>query len=372
VNSPEIGQPTLRVNYGSSSLRLNSVSIRCLGPGLADLLARAKQPADLLRSIFRVTVVLDPPAKNDDLPSVSGRYAFGEDEIHFVPTFPFERDVRYRARFDPSGLEKYPTVEPATLDFAIPSEDRALEQTSVTEVFPSGGVLPENLLRFYVHFSNSMQRGRALEQISLLDSFGHPVADAVYRAPAELWDCTMRRLTVLLDPGRLKRWVGPNLALGPPLKAGQRYILEISRGMNDQYGRPLREPYRKHFFAGEPVREPIALKDWQIHCPATGSRQPLALTFLLPLDRALALDAIRIESEHGSAVQGHAEVDQCETRWNLKPASPWTPGIYHVRVNSRLEDVCGNTPTGAFERPLGEGPQSVTAPERSSLVFRLT
>jgi hypothetical protein len=330
------------------------------------------QRADLLRSIFRVSVVQEPSAESEHLPDVSGRYVFLEEEIHFVPAFPFERDVRYRATFDLSGLASCAAEEPVTLDFAIPSEVECTPPAAVTEVYPSGDVLPENLLRFYVHFSSSMQRGRALEQISLLDSDGQPLTDALYRPPVELWDRTMRRLTVLLDPGRLKRWVGPNAALGPPLKAGQQYILEVGSGMIDQHGRPLGQPYRKHFLAGNPVREPIAVKDWRLHRPATGSQQALALTFSRPLDRALALEAIRIESEDGSVIEGQVAVDRCETRWHLTPASPWRAGVYRVRVDSRMEDVCGNTPASAFDRPIRKGLDAVTEPERSSFVFRLT
>src|SRR5580658_3030889 len=103
-----------------------------------------------------------------------------------------------------------------------------------------------------------MQRGRALKEISLLDSDGRPVSDALYRPPVELWDRAMRHLTVLLDPGRLKRWVGPNVELGPPLKEGQQFTLEIGSGMIDQYGRPLRERFQKHFFVGDPVREQVS------------------------------------------------------------------------------------------------------------------
>ena len=96
-----------------------------------------------------------------------------------------------------------------TLEFSLPREQNALA-TEVNHIFPSGGCLPENLLRFYVCFSNSMQRGRVRSKISLLGPDGEPAPDALYRAPVELWDRSMRRLTILLDPGRLKRGVGPN------------------------------------------------------------------------------------------------------------------------------------------------------------------
>jgi len=144
---------------------------------------------------------------------VSGRYRLYDDELLFIPTFPFDSDVKYRVIFDarPLGflLAEEPAEEPMTLEFVIPSDQKAPAITEVTHIFPSCDRLPENLLRFYVCFSNSMQRGWAMDKISLLDCEQQPVADALYRPPVELWDKTMRRLTVLLDPGRLKRGVGP-------------------------------------------------------------------------------------------------------------------------------------------------------------------
>jgi hypothetical protein len=371
VSSLSTRKPALRVNSDGASQGPGSVSVYCLGPEFFSLLAGAAHPLDLLKSVFRVTVARETSADDDRLPNVSGRYLFLEDEIQFVPTFPYERDLKYRASFDLSSLESCPTEKPATIEFAIPSEPPAVALPVVAQIFPSCDVLPENLLRFYVHFSHSMQRGRALDEISLLDSGGRPLADALYRPPVELWDRALQRLTVLLDPGRLKRRMGPNLALGPPLKAGRHYILEIGSGMIDLHGRPLHEPFRKRFLAADPVRVPIPVKDWQLHRPATRSREALTLTFSSPLDRALLFETIRIESEDGSLIEGQLAVDECETRWSLTPASPWMAGVYRVRVNSHLEDVCGNTPTGAFDRPVRGNPDTITEPARSSFTFRL-
>src|SRR6516225_12477865 len=191
----------------------------------------------------------------------------------------------------------------------VTCQQKAVELTEeVTHIFPSWNLLPENLLRFYVCFSNSMQRGGAPCEISLLDSKGQPVADALYRPPVELWDRTMRRLTVLLDPGRLKRWVGPSVELGPPLKAGQTYTLEIGSGMIDLNGRPLRERFRKHFLVSDPVREGISIASWELLPPMTGSRQPLRLLFEAPLDWALLSQTITVESADGSVVAGQIVV----------------------------------------------------------------
>jgi hypothetical protein len=371
MNSPATCQPTLRVNSDRAGQGPGSVSVCCLGPDLAGFLASSPRLADLLKSIFKVTVAQEPLSGDGSLPDVSGRYLLLEDKVQFIPHFPFERDVKYHASFDLQRLGALFRADSLNLEFLIPTEHSAPALTEVTHIFPSCDFLPENLLRFYVCFSNSMQRGRVLEEVSLLDSDGQPVTDALYRPPVELWDKTMRHLTVLLDPGRLKLWVGPNIALGPPLKLGQEYILEIGSEMIDLYGRPLRECFRKHFVVGDAVREPISVEHWEILPPMTGTRQALVLTFAGPLDWALLLQTITIESADGLEIDGRVAVGRSERQWSFTPRLPWIFGGYRIRVGSSLEDVCGNTIRGAFDRPLRKGPNLVTEINGSSLTFQV-
>ena len=363
-------QPRLQVSSDRSP-HGPSVSVCFLAPDLIAFLRSCSRADELLRSVFRVTVAQAPSPEGHGLPDVSGRYLLFEDEVEFVPHFPFDRDVKYRASFHPQALGAPLAAQSLNLEFLIPSAQKAPELTEVTDIFPSCDLLPENLLRFYVCFSNSMQRGRALKEISLLDSDGQPAVDALYRPPVELWDRSMRHLTVLLDPGRLKRWVGPNVQLGPPLKMGRRYTLEIGAGINDVYGRPLRERFRKHFIVGDPVRKHISVKDWKVLTPVAGSRRALVLRFTSPLDWALLLQTIRIESADGFVVEGRVVVGQHERRWRFTPTSPWISGVYHIRVGSSLEDVCGNSVTGAFDRPLRKDPSLEAKIDGRSLSFRL-
>lgn len=370
MTSPVMSQPALRVNSGASPDERGSVSACCLAPDLVAVLASSGQPADLLKSVFRV-LVAEATSVDVRLPDVAGRYLVYDDEVRFIPTFPFDSRVKYRVIFDARPVGFGLATEPAVLEFQIPSNQKEAAFTEVTHIFPSCDLLPENLLRFHVCFSNSMQRGRALEEISLLDSGEQPVADALYRPPVELWDRTMRRLTVLLDPGRLKRWVGPNIELGPPLKSGQTYALEIGAGMLDLHGRTLRERFRKPFLVTDPVRERLSVESWDVLPPAKGSRQALVLLFKSPMDWALLLQTITVVSAGGTVIAGQVLVDEYEKRWNFTPTSPWNAGMYQISVGSSLEDVCGNSITGAFDRPIRENARSEPRASSSSLAFRL-
>jgi hypothetical protein len=364
-------KPTLQVNFGLSHSGPGSVSVRCPGPDVLALFEGESRSSDLLKSVFRVVVVQAPSSGQDNFPAVSGHYRMFEDEIEFVPHFPFERDVKYLATFDSRLLDPFGTEESLTLEFTVPSVQKVSAPTEVSHILPSFDLLPENLLRFYVCFSNPMQRGRALEEIALFDSEGKPVDDALYRAPVELWDRTMRRLTVLLDPGRLKRWVGPNVELGPPLKAGGRYTLEIGAGMTDAHGRVIGVPFRKHFTVGDAVREPISLDSWKIEPPVSGTFEQLALIFPSPVDWALLFHAIKIQTADRQAVNGKIAVDQSETRWTFTPTSPWKAGPYSAHVESTLEDICGNSLIAAFDTPLRSGPNPMRHRTKPTLTFQV-
>jgi hypothetical protein len=301
--------------------------------------------------MLRVRVIGAAAPGGDELPDVVGRHQVLEHAVRFIPHFPFESGVRFRATFDPRQLGRGGFSEVLTLEFSLPKETTSAH-THVRHVFPSSESLPANLLRFYVSFSNPMQRGLAEGHIKLLGPDGRPAPDVLYRPPVELWDGRMMYLTILLDPGRLKRGLGPNRALGPPLKAGERYTLAIGPGIVDVNGRPLREGFNKSFRVTEAVREPIAVEQWRIEPPAANSHQPLELGFERPLDWALLLHKIVIASEGGQPLEGRITIEQRERRWTFVPESPWAAGMYCVRVASGLEDVCGNSLTGAFDRPI--------------------
>jgi hypothetical protein len=370
VNAQLANQPSLIVDDDSREPALGGVGVCGLDLDSMQSLGRYLQAGGLLRSILRVRVVRTGAPTGDDLPDVFGRYHVLEDRVRFIPHFPFERSVSYRAIFDPRPLGRFGFSEVLTLEFSLPREQNG-SLPEVNRIFPSSDDLPENLLRFYICFSNPMQRGRVETEISLLGPDGEPAPDVLYRAPVELWDRSMRYLTILLDPGRLKRGVGPNRELGPPLKTDQVYSLAVGAGMTDISGGRLPATVYKRFRVTDAVREPIAVEQWKIMPPETNSRQPLVLIFPRPLDWALLSQTITIVSADKQSIEGRIVIDECERRWSFTPTSPWSAGAYHVGVASSLEDVCGNNVIAAFDRPLRLGSDLAYEVATRSISFRL-
>ena len=339
------------------------VSASGLGPGLA------AHFSGRLQSLLRVKV--DQPGEPDQegLPTLSGDYLVLGDEVRFTPHFPFERGLSFRAILDLRVLRQLDAVETVTRDFSFPTLEKPHEPSEVIKVYPSNQVLPENLLRFYVRFSTAMRRGCVEDNVEILGPDDRPVPDVLYRAPVELWDRSMTCLTILLDPGRLKRGVGPNQLLGPPLIAGQNYTLKIGVGMIDVYRRPLRDVFLKRFIASEATRAPVELEAWNVRSPAVASHEPVELMFPGPLDWAQLRHGIAVTSCVGKPIGGCVDIDRDERRWCFTPDAPWPAGLYRISVSPTLEDVAGNTPTRPFDGPLRPEGKLVAETARRCITF---
>src|SRR5688572_21798542 len=104
-----------------------------------------------------------------------GTYSIEKEVVRFQPRFPLVSGVRYRAVFRPSLLPgPRADVKDIRADFEL-SKTKVAESTMVSHVFPSRSEVPENLLKFYVHFSAPMNRGEAYRNLRLLDDTGKAV-----------------------------------------------------------------------------------------------------------------------------------------------------------------------------------------------------
>ena len=341
--------PILLFHADSTDPAYGSVDLRDLGADVIGQLRHADTSVAQWQKAFPVFVNDTDRPESDAFPPVLGRYELLPDGVRFTPRYPPTKGLKYRASADLSTLlGDLEHSAPSALVFSLPREPTA-PSTVVDSVFPSSDALPENLLRFYVHFTAPMQRGGAQDHIVLLGPDGQPVAAAFLGLTTELWDPAMQRLTVLLDPGRIKRGVGPNVALGAPLRQGHRYTLVIREGMSDAEGRPLLKGFSKPFRVTAAIREAIDPGRWTVDLPASGTRQALMLSFPASVDQALLARAIRVVEADQQPVAGRIEIDRQETRWAFTPSSAWVAGPYQVRVDANLEDVSGNTPWAPFD-----------------------
>jgi hypothetical protein len=311
------GAPERRIALGGDGV----VSIRPAAPGAT------------------LEVFVEGPAGT---PALLGTLRREGEALLFIPRFELQPGLRYRAVYtEPGG--------PSATSFLEVAKAPPAPLTEVLRIDPSPETLPENLLKFYLHFSAPMTRGEAYRRVHLLDERGEAVDMPFLEIEQELWDRDLRRLTLLFDPGRVKRELLPNQEVGSPLREGSRYTLAVDRGWPDARGNPLAREARKPFRVGPPDHTPPRTSDWRLDLPRPGSLEPLVATFPEPLDRALLESVVEVRDSGGTPVAGTALVESGDTRWRFTPRDPWRAGAYVLRAAMILEDLAGNSLGRRFE-----------------------
>jgi hypothetical protein len=285
-----------------------------------------------------------------ELPPMLGAYRIQNDRLRFEPQFPPEPGLAYAAVFHPDRLpgvarSRGPSI---TATFQLPPRAET-PTTTVTHIYPSVALVPENLLKFYIHFSAPMRRGNIYQHIRLEDSAGRPIELPFLEIDEELWNPAMTRLTLFIDPGRIKRGVKPLEEIGPSLEEGKSYRLVIARDWRDGAGNPLRADSEKVFGVGPADREAPDPARWRIAAPAAGSREPLVVAFTEAMDAALALRMIGIRGPSREALAGTAALADQERRWTFTPDQPWPRGACELVIQTTIEDLAGNNIGKAFE-----------------------
>lgn len=303
---------------------------------------------------------------------MAGNYAILEDRLRFTPRYPLREGTRYAVSFDEGcilALASTPCEGEPRPDIAFTFKGAEHAVARVSKVEPQADCLPANLLRFYVHFSEPMAQGDAYRYMSLVRADGSPVPSPFLNLSWNLWDAGQQRLTVLLDPGRIKRGVGPNLEADPPLAEDESYTLRVGPGLRDARGRILPEVFEKHFIATAPVHERLDPDSWLIVAPASGSREPLRVVTRAYIDSGLVDQMIKVSTEDGERVVGAGAPLPNEPGWQFTPDRDWRPGTYRIEVRTEIEDVSGNSAHSAFDAIAG---RSVSRPEENlSLSFEV-
>ena len=299
------------------------------------------------------------------VPPAAGRFLVEGDAAWFVPRFPFVDGVSYsllvRSDSEADGAEAW--------DIRRPSSEGSAT-TEALEIYPTAAELPVNLLRVYVHFSAPMSEGWAARAITVSRADTGETLDDVFLPPEpELWDAERKRLTMLLDPGRIKRGLVPNLEFGYPLVEGTTVRISIAPSFRDATGQPLRAGAGRTYRVGPALRSRIDPTAWRLTVPAAGSREPLQVEFDRPLDHGLLQHCLSVQDGDGRTIEGAGETGKGEGILRFTPDNPWTTGEYRLVVEPRLEDVAGNTPARVFDRDVTKAEDAPGGREAGTLGF---
>lgn len=224
------------------------------------------------------------------------------------------------------------------------------------EIYPTADVLPENLLRIYVYFPRPMDLGQSIEMVRLLDASANLVEQAFLSNRDDLWSPDRQRLTLLLDPGRVKTGLDAHEELGRALVPGQTYAFEVSGDALGADGCPLGADTRHAFEVSAADLEPPAPSDWTVSPPQALTQEPLEIAFGSPHDHLSLAFRLRVLDEHGAIVPGSIALGEQEESWVFTPNEAWQPEPYSLAIDERLEDLAGNRPGLLFDRPLDQAP----------------
>jgi hypothetical protein len=319
----------------------------------------ATEPTSGWSSVFAVY------AGEGDVPPMLGSYTVDRGTLVFRPKYPPSPGIRVRAVFRARGSSP---VEARFNESKVELQPSAY----IEHVYPSANILPDNLLKFYIQFSAPMSRGEAWSRIHLIDEKGSRVELPFLETVQELWDGENRRLTVLFDPGRIKRGLARRQQMGPALVEGRQYSLVVDREFQDARGVPMRAEFRKQFRVAPSDRVPPDTAQWRLTAPQAHTTSALVVEFTKPMDWAMLQRVFAVQGNDGR-VAGTATVGREETEWRFVPTTLWKPGAYQLVVDTSLEDLAGNRIGRAFDVDLDQF-DSITEHielKTSSLAFRV-
>jgi hypothetical protein len=312
----------------------------------------------------RLAEVFSVSVDAQDVPPLSGEYRVENGDLVFVSRYPLGPGMRYRAEL------RRPSLDVVTKVFETAKVDDT-PTTFVEHVYPSTSVLPENQLKFYIHFSAPMSRGEAYDRIHLLDAAENTVEDAFLELPEELWDPDARRLTIFFDPGRIKTGLVPNVEMGTALEAGKAFTLVIDREWRDAENKRLKERFTKSFTVTPPDKKPLNVAEWGVQAPKATTRDPLTVSFPEAIDHALLERQLEVVDGGGNLIPGSIEISQEEKRWQFRPTAAWKPGNHMLKVGTIIADLAGNMLGRAFEVDVFDRVEQNIVRETQSLNFTI-
>ena len=224
---------------------------------------------------------------------------------------------------------------------------------ALPRVRPAGGTVPANLLRLHLEFDVPSWIPHALAAVRLVGDEG-PIEMPFLDLEEGLWDPDLRRLTLLLHPGRIKSGLLARAALGGALAPALPLWLQVElTAFTADAGSGWTTVASFDVVAAE--TRPLDMTAWTLDAPPAASNVPLTVWF----DRTVDALALR----HGLAVLDATDqpvpvavlpADDGRSV-ALAPERPWDAGAHRLVVRDDFEDVAGNRIGVAFEHTACAG-----------------
>ena len=241
----------------------------------------------------------------------------------------------------------------------VSSNTSSIDGPFVEEVYPTTSKIPENILRFYIYFSEPIKDGSTIKSVHIFNEenvevnvYGEDssVTGVFLETLEELWSPDYKRITLILDPGRVKTGLDAHEEFGRSFEAGKKYTMEIDTEIESVSGKKLAKKFTKEFEVLPEDRNPPNIDEWHVIIPQTNTSEPLKIEFNDILDHAQLVSFIRVYDTYNSSMKGEVKLTNNESVWEFYPNSKWEEGEYEIKIDVRLEDLAGNNLQGKFDR----------------------
>lgn len=263
-----------------------------------------------------------------------------EENTRFTPYFPFTIGATYQV-FDGHTV----------LFTFIPQKE--IVAPEVQNIYPLAEELPENFLKFYIEFDQPMATGHLYDHLRLFKN-GKEIENAFIPLKPELWNSDKTIVTVWIDPGRIKRDLGPHKKFGVVLEEGNTYNVLIEKGLKAANGADLSHDFSKIFRAVKRDGNIPSVSNWVVDTPESGTMKAVRIQMQEAMDYATFHFIAVIHSKESVAGKWTFLSD---TTISFKPVNPWQEGQYTLTVDSKAEDLAGNNFNRPFDRDLQKLPK---------------
>lgn len=263
-------------------------------------------------------------------------------EMSFAPVIPFTNDNSYEV-YKGNQLYIEFTVRPMKVQKA----------PRLKAIYPKLDTVPENLLKMYFEFDSPMQQTQSmLDFIKVTNLSDNKEVDIFLSLENELWNLEKTRLTLWLDPGRIKKDLIPNKEQGIPIAQGNSYRIEISPTLENQRGISLGKTYDKTFFVADRDEVKPNTDEWILTVPEKNTLSGLGIKFQESLDYFLIEKNLRILSGSQEEIEGEFVISKKANNVLFVPKKPWKTGVYDIMIAGFIEDLAGNNMNRLFDEDL--------------------